>query len=203
MGKNLYAVDQQPAVKWKFATEGPVISSPALAGRIVYFGSYDGKLYARDAATGQLKWKFKTAGERRYADRHLHGLLPGAETMPDPGIIFFLLPRCGTVPCISEAAMVTCTPWTPCREPEMEAQDRRRRAPFARNFQRHALHRQPGYVFVCAGRCHCKELWRFKTGEDAEIHNRVGMQSSSRRGRWRDSNVCAVGAKTGKQKWFT
>ena len=84
----------------------------------------------------------------------------------------------------------------------MEAQDRRRRAPSARNFQRHALHRQPGYVFVCAGRCHCKELWRFKTGEDAEIHNRVGMQSSSRRGRWRDSNVCAVGAKTGKQKWF-
>jgi outer membrane protein assembly factor BamB len=37
MDKNLYAVDQQTgALKWKFATEGPVVSSPALAGGIVY-----------------------------------------------------------------------------------------------------------------------------------------------------------------------
>jgi len=36
MDKNLYAVDQQTgALKWKFVSEGPVASSPALAGGIV------------------------------------------------------------------------------------------------------------------------------------------------------------------------
>jgi hypothetical protein len=85
MDKNLCVVDQQTgALKWKFATEGPVVSYPALAGGIVYFASYDGKFYAPDAATGQSKWKLETAGERRYAGRHLHGLLPAADTMPDP-----------------------------------------------------------------------------------------------------------------------
>jgi hypothetical protein len=93
----------------------PVVSSPALAGGIVYFASDDGKFYAPDAATDQLKWKLETAGERRYAGRHLHGLLPAADTMPDPWDYFLLLPRCGTVPCISVAAMATCMPWTPCR----------------------------------------------------------------------------------------
>jgi outer membrane protein assembly factor BamB len=116
MDKNRYAVDQQTgALKWKFATEGPVVSSPALAGGIAYFASYDGKFYALDAATGQLEWTFETAGERRYAGRHLHGLLPAAETLPDPWNYFLLLPRWGTVPWISEAAMATCMPWTPCR----------------------------------------------------------------------------------------
>jgi eukaryotic-like serine/threonine-protein kinase len=116
MNKNLYAVDQQTgALKWKFAAEGPVVSSPAPAGGIVYFASDDGKFYAPDAATDQLKWKLETAGERRYAGRHLHGLLPAADTMPDPWDYFLLLPRCRTLPCISVAAMATCMPWTPCR----------------------------------------------------------------------------------------
>jgi eukaryotic-like serine/threonine-protein kinase len=61
MDKNLYAVDQQTgALKWKFAAEGSVVSSRALAGGIVYFASYDGKFYALDAATGRLEWTFKT-----------------------------------------------------------------------------------------------------------------------------------------------
>ncbi len=116
MDKNLYAVDQQTgALKWKFVSEGPVVSSPALAGGIVYFASYDGKFYALHAATGQLEWKFETAGERRYAGRHLHGLLPAAETMPDPWNYFLSSPAVWTVPWISEAAMATCMPWTPCR----------------------------------------------------------------------------------------
>jgi len=73
MDKNLYAVDQQTgALKWKFVSEGPVVASPALAGGIVYFASDDGKFYAIHAATGRLEWACETAGERRYAGRHLH-----------------------------------------------------------------------------------------------------------------------------------
>lgn len=47
-------------VKWSFHTSGAVISSPAVVGGIVYFGSTDHNLYAVDGAAGTLKWKFKT-----------------------------------------------------------------------------------------------------------------------------------------------
>ena len=50
---------------WKFKTEDEVFSSPAISGGIVYFGSYDGHLYAVDLKTGQEKWKFKTEDEVR------------------------------------------------------------------------------------------------------------------------------------------
>jgi outer membrane protein assembly factor BamB len=80
-----YALNAQTgAIKWKFATEGErrfeakgihgllpknqtivdqfdvYLSSPVVAQGAVYFGSGDGNLYALDAATGELKWKFKT-----------------------------------------------------------------------------------------------------------------------------------------------
>jgi outer membrane protein assembly factor BamB len=82
---NFYAVDVATgALKWKFATNGekrfsaphmhgmlpasePVpdpfdfyLSSPAVANGAVYFGSGDGNVYALDASTGSLKWKFQT-----------------------------------------------------------------------------------------------------------------------------------------------
>ncbi len=81
----LYAVDAvSGALKWSFATGGerryaakhlhgslPVdetmpdpfdtfLSSPAVADGDVYFGSGDGNVYALDAASGGLKWKFET-----------------------------------------------------------------------------------------------------------------------------------------------
>jgi outer membrane protein assembly factor BamB len=47
-------------VKWKFHTNGYVISSPAVANGVVYVGSTDGNLYAIELGTGTQKWKFKT-----------------------------------------------------------------------------------------------------------------------------------------------
>jgi eukaryotic-like serine/threonine-protein kinase len=47
-------------IKWSFHTPGAVISSPAIASGVVYFGSTDHNLYAVDATAGTLKWKFKT-----------------------------------------------------------------------------------------------------------------------------------------------
>ena len=51
-----------PALKWSFATKGPVLASPALSGGVVYIGSDDGSLYALDARTGALRWQYDTEG---------------------------------------------------------------------------------------------------------------------------------------------
>jgi len=47
-------------VKWRFHTNGYVISSPAIANGVACAGSTDGNLYALDFETGAQKWKFKT-----------------------------------------------------------------------------------------------------------------------------------------------
>jgi outer membrane protein assembly factor BamB len=49
--------------RWRFKTGHLNRSTPAVVDGVVYFGSYDGNLYAVDAATGTLTWKFQTAGE--------------------------------------------------------------------------------------------------------------------------------------------
>src|SRR5204863_9646733 len=65
-------------------TQGRVVSSPAVQAGVVYFASYDSHFYALDAVSGQLKWKFATKGEKRFAAAHIHGLQPASERMPDP-----------------------------------------------------------------------------------------------------------------------
>jgi len=82
---NFYAVDAGTGkLRWKFANPGErryaathlhgslpagetmpdpfdvYLSSPVVFGGRVYFGSGDGSVYSLDAATGALKWKFKT-----------------------------------------------------------------------------------------------------------------------------------------------
>lgn len=82
---NFYAVEAGTGqLKWKFQTEGEhrfsarhlhslqpatetmpdpwdcYLSSPAVWNGTVYFGSGDGNVYALDAGSGALKWKFKT-----------------------------------------------------------------------------------------------------------------------------------------------
>ena len=82
---SFYALDAETgALKWKFATGGErrfeakglhgmqpkhqtiadpfdsYLSSPVVVDGGVYFGSGDSNLYAIDAATGDLRWKFKT-----------------------------------------------------------------------------------------------------------------------------------------------
>ena len=82
---NLYAIDAETGAKrWSFSAPGerrfeapglhgasprtqtfwdpfdPFASRPAIANGFVYFGSGNGNVYALDAATGSLKWKFAT-----------------------------------------------------------------------------------------------------------------------------------------------
>ncbi len=42
---------------WRAATDGDVISSPTIAGNVVYVGSNDGYLYAFDLHTGTRRWR--------------------------------------------------------------------------------------------------------------------------------------------------
>src|SRR5689334_15594088 len=43
-------------LQWRFMTEGDVVSTPVVAGSLVYVGSGDGRLYALDRAAGTLRW---------------------------------------------------------------------------------------------------------------------------------------------------
>lgn len=52
------AVRKLAGVRWRFATEGPVRSSPVVADGVVYVGSGDHALRAIDARTGAEKWKY-------------------------------------------------------------------------------------------------------------------------------------------------
>lgn len=46
--------------RWRFKTEGPIYSSPAISGNVAYVGSRDKRVYAVDIATGKEKWRFET-----------------------------------------------------------------------------------------------------------------------------------------------
>jgi eukaryotic-like serine/threonine-protein kinase len=208
--QNLYALDLDSGnKKWSFATDGPVVSSPAVSDGVVYFGSYDGKFYAVDTANGQLKWKFQTGGERRYSGKHLHGLQPAEETMPDPWDFY-----------LSSPAVWNATVYFGSGDGNVYALDAAK-GQLKWKFQTgDVVHSSPaianGTLYVGSWDTYLyaldsatgKEKWRFKTGDDPVIHNHVGIQSSpviADRVVYfgcRDSNVYAVDGNTGKQKWL-
>jgi eukaryotic-like serine/threonine-protein kinase len=49
-----------PSVKWRFHTDGHVLSSPAVTRSAVYIGSTDGRVYAVNVETGKELWHFAT-----------------------------------------------------------------------------------------------------------------------------------------------
>jgi eukaryotic-like serine/threonine-protein kinase len=205
----LYALDRSSGtVKWKFKTEGRVASSAAVADGTVYFGSYDGNFYALEAASGKLKWKFQTGGERRFAGKHLHGVLPAAETMPDPFDVYLSSPVIanGVVYFGSGDGNVYA----------LDAASGTLKWTFATG---NVVHASPalaaGTLFIGSWDTNLyaldaasgKEKWRFKTGEDHDTHNQEGFQASPVvydgvvYVGCRDSNFYAIDGKTGQKKW--
>jgi outer membrane protein assembly factor BamB len=206
---NLYAVNAESgAMQWKFDAKSRIPSSPAVAEKVVYFGAYDGKFYAVDAATGALKWKFQTGGERRFAGKHLHGVQPVSETMPDPfdcylsspvvwkGAVYF---GSGDGNIYSLNAASGALNW------KFKTGD--------------VVHASPAIAdgtlflgswdsyFYALDAVTGREKWRFKTGEDPDTHNQVGIQSSAAvvdgmvYFGCRDSHLYALDAATGQKKW--
>ncbi len=48
---------------WEYRTGDAVEAGPCVVGGSVFIGSSDSFLYALDAKTGQLKWKYQTGGK--------------------------------------------------------------------------------------------------------------------------------------------
>ena len=58
----LFALDTRTGgTRWTIRTR-PVESSPLVVGRLLVFGSWDGGVYAVDAHSGRLRWRFITDG---------------------------------------------------------------------------------------------------------------------------------------------
>ena len=205
----LYALDLATGAKrWEFRAGSRVVSSPAVWNGVVFFESYSGDFYALDAATGAVKWKFATAGERRFAAKHLHGNQPVAETMPDPFDIY-----------LSSPAIWNGTVYFGSGDGNVYSLDATTGALKWKYQTGDVVHASPavdhGTVFVGSWDSYMYALdagtgalrWRFKTGEDPDIHNQQGIQSSAAVADGvvyfgcRDSHLYAVDEKTGKQQW--
>jgi eukaryotic-like serine/threonine-protein kinase len=206
---NLYAIDvKSGAEKWKFPAGVRITSSPAVAGGLVYFESYSGSFIALNAASGQLQWKFQTGGERRFTAKHLHGGLPEAEEDPDP-FDFYL----------SSPTVWNGHVYFGSGDGNIYALDAASGALKWKHATLDVVHASPAvangtlYIgswdsyFYALDAITGAEKWRFKTGDDPETHNQVGIQSSASvvdgvvYFGCRDSNLYALDAETGQQKW--
>ena len=76
--QNLYALDDQGNLQWKYHTDQSLWSTPASDGKTVYLPSMDHKIYALDAASGKLVWK----------TRDLGGAMVGTPTLSPDGILY-------------------------------------------------------------------------------------------------------------------
>jgi outer membrane protein assembly factor BamB len=205
----VYAVDAATgAQKWKLATRGRVVSSPAVVAGTVYVVSYDSKLYAIDAATGTAKWTFATAGEHRFIAKHIHGLQPDNEPMPDP-FDFFL----------SSPAVADGVVYFGSGDGRVYAVDAASGALRWQVQTGNVVHASPaianGVVYIGGWDTYFRaldaatgrELWKFKTGDDDVIHNQTGIQSSAAVANGlvyfgcRDAHLYALDAKTGARAW--
>jgi len=59
---------------WRFEA-GVIESSPLLVGKLLYFGSWDGKVYALDVRTHKVAWTFSTGDEVKAGPAYQNGTL--------------------------------------------------------------------------------------------------------------------------------
>lgn len=59
------ALDERGRERWKAYTGGPIHFPPAVDGGRAFVGSADGKVYAFEAASGRLLWRYRVAPGRR------------------------------------------------------------------------------------------------------------------------------------------
>jgi len=53
---------ENPGIRWKFETQGPIRGSSVIDNDQIFFGSADGHVYALNKSDGKLNWKFETQG---------------------------------------------------------------------------------------------------------------------------------------------
>lgn len=204
----LYAVDLGHGThRWDFTTGARITSSPAVSDGVVYVVSYDGNLYAVDATTGKQRWKFATEGERRFAGTHLHGILPVTERMPDPFDVFLSSPAVynGTIYFGSGDGYVYAVDASGALKWKYQTGDVIHASPAIADGMLYIGSWDSWFYALDAATGELK--WKFKTGEDPDIHNQVGIQSSAAVADGmvyfgcRDSKFYALDARTGEKKW--
>src|SRR6185503_7433448 len=119
--------------------------------------------------------KFATGGEHRFTAKHLHGIEPAADTMPDP-FDFYL----------SSPAVWNGTIYFGSSDRNLYAVDAATGALKWKYQTGDVVHASPaiadGMVFIGSWDSYMYALdaasgalnWRFKTGEDKDIHNQQG-----------------------------
>lgn len=74
LGNSLFAISANDGKKiWQYTTGDVVHSTPAVANGSIYFGSFDGNVYALNIADGSLIWKFKTIGQLYFPKGEVQG----------------------------------------------------------------------------------------------------------------------------------
>jgi outer membrane protein assembly factor BamB len=72
----MYALDAENGhLVWRYATEGQITSSPAVAEGAVVFGSVDQSIYCLEVKTGELRWRFQTGGAVTSSPRISEGVI--------------------------------------------------------------------------------------------------------------------------------
>jgi outer membrane protein assembly factor BamB len=194
--------------KWKFNTNGPMASSPAVANGMVYVKAYNKAFYALAADTGAVRWTFLTEYERRFEAKGLHGYTTRLQTIPDSWDIFLSSPAVSGGKVIfgsGDGNVYALDALTGVLQWKFETSDVVHASPAIANntvyigswdSNLYALDADTG-----------QEKWRFKAGEDPVIHNQVGFQSSTAivggtlYVGCRDGHVYAIDAATGRKKW--
>ena len=73
-GNDVYAVHAEKGTQaWSYRTGDVVHGTPALDNNKLFVGSFDGNVYALNAADGSLIWKFKTVGHRFFPKGEVQG----------------------------------------------------------------------------------------------------------------------------------
>jgi len=171
-------------LKWKFHTGGMVISSPAVAGGIVYLGSSDGNFYAVDAESGAQKWKFE-----------IRSRVPSSPAVSG-GVVYFGAYDGNFYALDAASGKLN---W------KFKTGDVVHASPAIADDTVFIGSWDSYFYAIETGTG--RERWRFKTGEDPDTHNQVGIRSSASVADGivyfgcRDSNFYALDAKSGEKKW--
>jgi outer membrane protein assembly factor BamB len=179
-----------------------------VAGGRVYAVSYDGRLYALDAASGEVLWKFATDGERRFEARGLHGQQPRTQTFADVYDVY-----------LSSPVVADGTVYFGSGDGHLYAVDAASGSLRWRVRTGDVVHASPalaeGLVIVGSwdGRLYAVDArsgqtrWTFQAGTDPLMFNQQGFQSSPTvvdgvvYTGCRDANLYAIDARTGQEKW--
>ncbi|HST03091.1 MAG TPA: PQQ-binding-like beta-propeller repeat protein [Usitatibacter sp.] len=86
-GAELASAPWISGVRFTLVTQGPIRGSPRVDGKSVYVGSSDGFLYAADARTGELHWRFQAAGAVDSTPIFANGLV---YVTSRPGVLYAL-----------------------------------------------------------------------------------------------------------------